>query len=628
MRTPAGDHQPLKQDEFRGLYSRGVSDSTPPDFFLDSQNVKFGEGEVLTREGCSLNITKSGVRRFFVYKRLGETPRFIILDSNGNLFDSLAPGVPIYTDASFVDFSMINYANRAYITPHNRIKGISGKSLLVYEGSGSARLAAGPAPTGFSLIVANSGLAGSVEAGVHIIAVANITSSGFISAPGPEIFTTVLATGGRKLDVSSINVGPSGTVARVLLATKSIPLSLFTGNQYGYELFFVPDGTINDNTTTTATIDFYDADLVSSADYLIDNLATIPAGLGLIVYQGRLGLWGEDSHQFTLRLSTVGQPEVFSGVSGFINLDPSDAVSGIKNCAEYRKSLIICTQNRIYTSADNGSDPNTWVVDVVDKSAGTECFGIATVLDARGSNTDRIWIADRSGLIAYEGYAKRPELSWNIEDIWKRINKAVFNLVQVADDPVNHRIFITLPLDSSAVVSHMLMADYSKAFTPYGTLDEKQMKWTFWAFPSPAVSIAADLDSVTSYPVLHVALTAGNIYTVKSTLTDDFGNAIDSYVQLALKNVLAGWIHHFGCLKFRVTGTGNMNVLLTGEDGSLPTSVGSIPLSSAPGGEPEKLINFTNEKMSVKLRTSLFGERFVLSQIITYLKPMWAKRPG
>lgn len=626
MASVPKDHAPLEQKMFRGLYSRGV-EAAPDSYFSDCLNVQFGTEEVLTRDGCELKVTKGSIIRKWAYKRLNENPRFIILDSSGNLLDSLAPGTPIWTDASFVDFSLINYNNRAYITAHNRLKGIAGKSLLVYEGTGNARLAGGTAPTGFTLLATDSVLSGSVEAGIHLVAVAFLTSSGFITAPGPLVFARYTAVGGMKLYVNNIPIGGANTAGRVILATKAIPVTLFNGNQFGYELFFVPSGVILNNTDTDGTFNFFDADLQDSADYLIDNLATIPAGLGLAVYGNRLCIWAEDANEFTIRVSEPGQPEVFSSLSGFITVDPSDSASGVRNVTEHRKTLLIGTSNRLYSSTDNGSDPSTWRVDIVDKSSGVECFGFATNLDARGSNTDRIFTATQAGLISFEGYIRRPEMSWNIENVWKRINKAIFNLVQVVDDPTNHRLIISVPLDSAIAISHLLLADYSEAFTVYGTIDEKLIKWAIWSFPTAPVSLVGDIDSVTKSPVLYVALVGGNIYSIKSGLTDDFGNAIDSYIDTSFKTAQTGWICHFGGLKLRITGIGTLLVTCKGLDDSNPVVSPPFALLDNPGVQPHGLLNYINERVSLRLRTHLINERFSLTNLILYGRNLWLRRP-
>lgn len=621
------DHKPINQEEFRGLYSRGEDGYTvPKDFFSDCRNVEYGEGEVRSRTGSETLVTHANIVRQFTYKRLGETVRHIYLDDTGNLYDSLYPNNPIYTDASFVDFSMVNHNNRAYITPHNRQRGIPGKSVLVYEGSGTARQAGGAAPSGFTLSAVEGSASGNCEAGIHIVAVAYISSTGYITAPGPDIFAQVTSTGDKTIDVSNIPIGPSWVAGRILLATRSIDATLFTGNQYAYELYFVPGGTILDNTTTTLSISFYDADLVDSADYLIDNLASIPAGLGLLSYNGRLGVWAANGEEHSIRLSKSGSPETFDSANGIITIDPSEAVSGVRNCGEYRKNLIITKSNRLYGTTDNGDDPSTWSVERIDASVGTECFGIATVLDARGTNNDRMFIADRSGLLTFEGYVKRPELSFNIEKVWQRINKAVFDLVQVVDDPVNHRLYITVPLDSATEISHILFADYSKAFTVYGTIDEKQFKWAIWEFPTTPTSIVGDSDSSTYSPVLYVSLAHG-IVSVNSGLTDDFGNAIDAWIKTEHKTHQLGWVNHFGGIRTAIEGSGSLEVKLYGIKDVQQATPPALTLNTTTGLELERLINFTNEYCSVRLRVNTFGSNFIMTRFELWCKGLWLRRP-
>lgn len=629
---PNKDHKVLEQENFQGLYTRGVQDTTPDPYFIDCQNNKFADSDVLSRDGLVLSLTQSNLVRFFVYKRLGETPRFIYLDSSGNLYDSLFPGTPIWTDATFTDFSLLNYNNRAFISPHNRITGIAGKSVLVYEGAGTARLAAGAGPTGFTLGAVNSASSGHVGLGFHLFAVSFLTSSGYITSPGPVLYALVNCPGGFSVDLSNLPIGPTGTIGRVLLATKSIPTSggaAYTGNQFGYELFFIPGGTINDNTSTTKTVSFFDTDLVNSADYLIDNLSTIPAGVFIMSYSSRMLIGGENANQHTIRVSKPLNPETFDGVAGFMTVDPSEAVSGVRNAGEFRKTLVICKSNRIYSTTDNGNDPNSWSINSVDKSAGTECFGIHTILDARGTNDDRMIIADRSGLLNFEGIVRRPELTYNIEDTWRRINKSHFNLIQVVDDPIYHRFIVSVPLDSATAISHILYADYSKAFiySPYGNvLDASKLKWSIWTFPSTPVAVSGDVDSVTFDSVIHIALSAGNIYDMKNGLTADFGNAIDSWFRTSLKTAMSGWVNHFGGLRIRVTGSGTLQITLIGEDGVTTSTPPALTLSATPGVELERLVNFFNERMSIKFRVSNTNEKYVIARLQVYAKEAWLRR--
>src|SRR5206468_10780913 len=155
---------------------------------------------------------------------------------------------------------------RIYIAFHDGIFGLVNQNLKVYfPDTDELRNAAGLSPAAASSIIAADGIAGIVNAGVYKIAVAYITTSGFITPPGPKIagiFTPVIYTapGSKKINLSNIPIGPSGTSSRQILITKA-GLA---------EYFFLPSvfgGFINNNAATTTTLDFDDTtDLVDSGD--------------------------------------------------------------------------------------------------------------------------------------------------------------------------------------------------------------------------------------------------------------------------------------------------------------------------------------------------------------------------
>ncbi len=363
-------------------------------------------------------------------------------------------------------------------------------------------------------------------------------------------------------------------------------------------------------------------------------MSRIPAGIGIGLYSGRLITWGESANPFTIRVSEVGQPENVSDVSGFINVDPVNSGNGIRTCFEQRKNLIIATSAKFKATTDNGSDPNTWPnPEDVDGSMGTECFGVATVVGNKASSSDRIFIATHAGLVSFEGYIKKPELSYNIEDIWSRINKVYFNTIQVVDNPTQHLVYISVPLDSDTTPKHLLVGDYTEAFTVYGTIDVNNIRWSIWEFFEGGVtisSIVGDVDDTTKDPVLLFSRSDGNIYTTgrDNALLDDTGAAIDSFVKSNLKTPQKGWISHFAGIKARVTGFGNLQITVAGEDDASSVSPPSLVLSSSPGGELDRLFDFRNEKCSIKLRTSFPGEFFNLTSLTLYARPIWLRRPA
>ncbi len=123
----------------------------------------------------------------------------------------------------------------------------------------------------------NSGTIGNVEAGIHIFGVVYETDTGYLSSIGPDTLPFVNAPGGFSVDLANIPVSPSVFVTkRHLVATVSIDPTLYTGNTLGYQFFFIPDGVIPNNTATTATVSFFDAELIDDASHLFDNFSSIP----------------------------------------------------------------------------------------------------------------------------------------------------------------------------------------------------------------------------------------------------------------------------------------------------------------------------------------------------------------
>lgn len=627
------DHIPIEIEDWKGMFTRGFLDTTPPGYFTDSLNIKFTESDIATRDGLAilqvLSLGGATVVRAFAFKLLNANTRYIILDSTGSLWDS-SVGSGIINDVTYLDFSMINYAGRAYITPHNRISGISGKSLLVYDPSvsASARLAAGTPPSGYVITAVQSATAGNIEAGTHLIGVVNISSSGFISAPALQV--AVVSANGFKIDVGNIDSGPAGTVARGIVSTKAI--QNYNGNINGYEYFMVPTANggliANNNNNETTALSFFDAELQTSVDYLFDNRSTIPAGLGLCEYKGRLVTWGFSADPHSVYLSKPYSPEEFDTVGGVITVDPFESHSPVTNCFVFRGSLIMCKRNRIYQTTDNGGDPSTWQVDLVDNGAGTECFGVSTVIDSKGQENDRAFIADRSGLLIFEGYVKRPEATWLIEDTWNRINKAKFNLIQVCTDPLKSCIYISLPLDSSATINYVLYGYYGGAIGPYG-LDPKLIKWTLWQFEQPLISMMVDLDN-TTFDSIFVYFSPGSIFIMKhdGTVHNDSAIPIAYSITTALYTAKSGWVNHFSALRLRCLGAGTVAITAYGEDDNNPVSLPSLVLAALPGKEYFIPFNYKNEKIKIKFSMSDFDSYFKITRLDIFTKPLWFGRPG
>jgi len=621
------DHQPLTVDDPRGLFDRGEDESAPKDFFLTSQNNRFVKGGVKTREGSSSIHTITSVRRATIYKRIGEAQRLLILDGSGQLFDSTNLSAPILSIVGMTDFSSETIFNRAYITPHNGITGLPGQIVYVYNGSGTARAAAGIAPTGFTLGLSDSSVSGNVEAGIRLIGVAFETTSGYVTAPGG--FAAISTIGGRRLNVANLPIGPAGTVARVLVASQT--LLTFNGDFVHQDYFFIPNGRVGDNTTMVLndTLSFYDADLTDTATFLLEQMETIPAGVGIGLYNSRMIVWGEDSNPSIIRVSEPGEPESVSDVEGFATINPGDSGNGLKNCWEYNGQLVCQKSQRTYFTQDNDSEADTWNVEgPLDSSVGSEPHAVGKILDYGKMVENMVLTAHATGLRVFNGTFILDPLTYNIDDIWDRINKLFFHTVEVVINPLDCEIFIAVPLDDAVAPSHVLYGNYTEG------LDAEHIKWDIWKFPVATQTVVADFDTVTHKPLFKFGSLAGNVYKLDTTTLTDSGTAIDGWIEYALLPVTGSdGVTHYTGFRVRVKGTGIITASAKGLDGVDKATFDKdgnqsvdITMALTPGKPTFQGMQLTSERCSVKLQTKNAGSFYTISKFSLFLSGLWESR--
>jgi len=614
------DHNPIEVENLKGLFGRGeYEDTVPPDHLIESMNAITLGREIKTRDGFLQDITIPNVRRIWEYKRTGEASRLLVLNNIGQLYDTtLSLATPILTIAAMTDFSAISQFNRAYITPHNGNAGLPGEFVYVYNGS-VVRKAGGDAPsTGFS--VDNSINAGNVEAGTHILGVCYEYDSGYTSPPGQ--LRTILADGTKKLTCTSIPIGPVGVSARRIVMSHAI--QAFNGDLEGYELFFVPEGRIADNSTTTLEINPYDGDLQLSCDYLFDQMTSIPSVLNLATFGSKMVYIATDTDKSMAYVSKNGEPESINAAAGFIVADPSET-EGLKSGVEYRDSLYLTKGSKIYSTRDNGYDASTWTLVTLDKGIGADVFSLSTIQDRKGANQDYFIVGDHSGLYIFNGTIVRPELSYKILNWWERINKAAFNKVQIILDTKKFLIYCLVPLDSATSPSHIIIGDFTNG------LDYENIRWHLWSFNALAFSpaaIAVGINNTTQRTYLRVGGYEGNIYNQGVGVLTDNLVAIDCYIRLGLLFEEVGFVHHYAGLELRINGSGSLQLNVRGEDNAVSSNLNNMPLVASSGKEYFRHANLVNEKCSVKLRVSNPNEHFNLKHLRLFVRPLARTRPS
>jgi hypothetical protein len=172
---------------------------------------------------------------------------------------------------------------------------------------------------------------GNVAAGTHQVAVSFITRQGYWTRPSPP--TTWTAVGGAKAYLQGIPTGPANVVGRLIMFTPA--------GQAGAPSFYsiAPSDTpatsptsmlINDNTTTNATFDFSDEELLAgtSVGYLFD-LVELPEQAGVSAYGDRLFWWGERTGMWSGGNGVWSNPTFDGGWNGDVPLGwTADATYG------------------------------------------------------------------------------------------------------------------------------------------------------------------------------------------------------------------------------------------------------------------------------------------------------------
>lgn len=370
-----------------------------------------------------------------------------------------------------IDLQSYNPATPPTLYEVTRINDNTTTSYLINTADASLTVVYVPgavaAPVTSALRAVQSSTNGHTDRGFRIIAVVFETDTGYLTKPGPQTFAGVTTINNTKsIDVSGIPTGGSTVTKRHLLATRVIPT--YNGDQTGFQFFYIPDGTINDNTTTTKNVSFYDSELIEDASHLLYNLDTIPAGVVLSQMHQRMVSVAEDGNISLARLSQPGEPEAFSELDGFILVPPNG--KPLTNAQEFRDVLYLFQLTRTIAYTDNDEEPASWPDVILDQGVGTHNHGIATVLDSGGVNVDYLLIADLSGVFIFNGAYVRPEFTFKVNDLWIEQDRTQFYRIQMVNDSVNKILYIVLT-DGT-----MLVGDYSHGLTP------KDVIWQPWSF--------------------------------------------------------------------------------------------------------------------------------------------------
>lgn len=483
------DHSAIIVSKCRGLFNRNDTMVPPFGYLSEAFNVIYNVFSdpssgilpnhtrmVSIREqlGAYITLSNSAGKSFAIYhKALGD--RIIYVDNTGDIRDHTA-GTVILSVAVDSKINGLTLDNRFFFTIESSVGDIGATSEFVYvydpSLSSTARKIAGTKP-GAGLAAAVSGTNGVIEPGQHVYAVSFITNTGHITPPGSHVILTSPSGTRKKTSLTGIPTGGSFVTKRRIWMSQVI--RQYDGNITAVPLFFVGD--INDNITTTATVDAYDSQLISSADPYLDLLEEVSAGSWLNMFDGRMVVCGQVANPHLIRISNQNEPEAYNSINGLKTIDRFNGAGpggqGVTTTRSLRGNLYCWKFFRTYVLLPTGSIPIEWKLEEIDSTLGAVTRGVSKISDNPNPLMDILLVANQSGLFIFDGsYGNRLKpLTYVIETLWR---KQILNVDLVGDlcvDPYNSRIYMRVN-DTSGLI---FFADYNDG------LSWDTIKWSIWS---------------------------------------------------------------------------------------------------------------------------------------------------
>lgn len=87
------------------------------------------------------------------------------------------------------------------------------------------------------------------------------------------------------------------------------------------------------------------------------------------------------------------------------------------------------------------------------------------------------------------------------------------------------------------------------------------------------------------------------------------------------------YINHFGAIRVRVTGTGNLNPKLISLDTTTELDITPIVMSTTNARYANQLCNFMQQRAQLELKTTEIDEVFYIRQIMIYARSVYSGFP-
>ena len=559
-----------------------------------------------------------------------------------------------------------------------------------------------------------SAQAGNVALGLRYMVVLFVNRNGYISGmTQASVVSAVLADSVHQI-VATFPTGPSNTVARILAFTPAGQLGQLqgTGISSAGPYFWIspvfPNGIfnlsaiapgvtvadvvsgvtmnstlINDNVTTTATLNFTDDYLKATLNDVSDYFRKIQIpGCSDVYYsqvQQRM-FYAADILPSGWYVSLPNDPESVYGDTGVLQVAENNGENRVA-VRDFNGATYLLKEKSGYVLAPSATDPSTWdPVPQWGSGTGNGCGPCGP--RAVDVATNFMCFVHRSGVYIFEG-GQPYRISKEVPITWSKINWAAQQTIWVVIDDERREILIGVPYGQSIVPNLILKLNYEELpawsppsfappihFSPYVGKEIAAGGCYKWSVDDIAANCCIRAERILPVPVngwppwFDLATTQSQVLFGSSNpdgwvtpiipgSLDDNGTGIDSYIETAcpaimnaqgqvLKSLLGQ--NRLGGVQMNHNGKGQGSVYVLGGRAVDPKD-GGPPLAGkvqANVGVERKLKkpwiegvpyscggSMTNEFMRLRITNDKrAGSGFDIEKAVIYAQPVTSARPG
>lgn len=273
---------------------------------------------------------------------------------------------------------------------------------------------------------------------------------------------------------------------------------------------------------------------------------------------------------------------------------------------------------------DNSDTPSTWSVPLsVSQNLGAPLQNL--ICNRTGGNY--AWVITEGGPYLFNGAYDEKPLSYLVQDQWKRVNWSAKYAIEIADNAVELKLYIAVPLDGATEPTHVFVFDYQNG-QAFDSIDFSIDNYDIATFGGIGVVKETPPETTSATSVWIGPSAAGTIKHFDSTAHNDSGVAIYSYWQSGLMrgNEIPTKMIRVGGCDVWARGNGTLLIGVSSLDSTIvlnpPALLQSgVPalLQGAPGFVYGTRFDLANvEQYYVLIGTNAIDQWFELSALMAY----------